>query len=125
MKLVLLAAAVSAASPTPAPQDQQFDLICTSKYHDATFHYRVDLGTRQYCVTQDAGKRLTSIGDDCFMDTVEAYSNALSFGIDPVQNVDRVTGEWYFRPFEDRYTMYRGTCEKAPFSGFTTVRTKF
>lgn len=24
-------------------QARQFDLVCVSKYHDATFHYRVDL----------------------------------------------------------------------------------
>jgi hypothetical protein len=118
--LIVITAALSAAAPA-----QQFDLICTSKYHDAIFHYRVDLDARKYCVTQDAGKRLTSIGDQCFLDTLEAGSDAISFGIDPIQYVDRVTGEWAFKPFGARYTMYRGTCQPEPFSGFPEVKTKF
>lgn len=119
MKILLLA--LAAVSPT----SQQFDLICTSKYHDATFHYRVDLDASKYCVTQDAGKRLTSIGDQCFGDILDAGSNAISFGVDPIQYVDRATGEWAFKPRGDRYVMYRGTCERAPFTGFPDVKVKF
>jgi hypothetical protein len=116
---------LASASLIGAAQPRQFDLICTSKYHDATFHYRVDLDAGRYCVTQDAGKRFTSIGDQCFMDILEEGSDALSFGVDPIQWVDRRTGEWAFKPLTDRYTMYRGTCELAPFSGFPQVKTKF
>lgn len=127
MRLQALTAALlllACGSASAAPQTQ-FDLICSSKYHDATFHYRVDLDAGKYCVTQDAGKRLTAIGDRCFQDVLEAGSNAISFGVDPSQYVDRVTGEWTFKPLGDRYTMYRGSCERAPFSGFPSVETKF
>jgi hypothetical protein len=120
---VLVALAVTATEVKA--QAQQFDLICVSKYRDATFHYRVDLEAGRYCVTQDQGKRLTSIGDQCFMDLLQAGSNAISFGVDPIQYVDRVTGEWSFKPVGARYTMYRGTCSPEPFSGFPTVETKF
>jgi hypothetical protein len=116
---------VALSSTAAQAQQQQFDLICVSKYHDATFHYRVDLAASRYCVTQDQGKRLTSIGDQCFMDIMEVGSNALSFGVDPIQYVDRETGEWTFKPVGDRYTMYRGTCSPAPFSGFPKVETRF
>src|SRR6476620_6669624 len=94
------------ALSSSAAQAQQFDLICVSKYHDATFHYRVDLDAGKYCVTQDAGKRLTPIGDQCFQDLLQAGSNAISFGVDPIQYVDRTTGEWSFKPVGDRYVMY-------------------
>lgn len=120
MKAILLILTVVANAPA-----QQFDLICVSKYHDATFHYRVDLAAGSYCVTQDQGKRLTSIGRDCFRDRLYAGSNAISFGVDPQQYVDRVTGKWALKPIGDRYTMYRGTCTAAPFSGFPEVQTKF
>jgi len=123
LNVLLLAALVSGTAQ--AQQAQQFDLICQSKYHDATFHYRVDLVAGKYCVTQDQGKRLTSIGDQCFQDVLEAGSNAISFGVDPIQYVNRETGEWAFRPLGDRYVMYRGTCTPAPFSGFPEVKTKF
>jgi len=120
---ILIALAVTTSQAQA--QAQQFDLICVSKYHDATFHYRVDLAANKYCVTQDEGKRLTAIGDQCFQDVLEAGSNAISFGVDPIQYVDRVTGEWSFKPVGDLYTMYRGTCSPAPFSGFPQVETKF
>jgi hypothetical protein len=118
-------ASLTLSGPASAAGANQFDLICVSRYHDATFHYRVDLAAGKYCVTQDQGKRWTSIGDQCFQDVLEVGSHALSFGVDPIQYVDRVTGEWSFKPFGDRYVMYRGTCTPAPFSGFPEVQTKF
>jgi hypothetical protein len=45
--------------------------------------------------------------------------------VDPIQWVDRTTGEWAFKPVGDRYTMYRGTCSPTAFSGFPKVETKF
>lgn len=122
MRILLIALALAAS---PAFAADQFDLICTSKYHDATFHYRVDLATSRYCVTQDQGKRLTSIGGQCFQDALFVGSNAIRFGVDPIQYVDRQTGDWALKPIGDRYAMYRGTCESAPFSGFPAVDTKF
>jgi hypothetical protein len=122
MKAISLALALIA---TPAAAADQFDLICVSKYHDATFHYRVDLTAGKYCVTQDAGKRLTSIGDQCFQDVLYAGSSAINFGVNPIQYVDRTTGVWAFKPLGDRYVMYRGTCEPARFSGFPITQTKF
>lgn len=120
---ILIALAVTDTQAEAQPR--QFDLICVSRYHDATFHYRVDLDAGRYCVTQDEGKRLTSIGDKCFQDILQEGSNAISFGIDPMQYVNRETGEWSFKPLGRRYTMYRGTCSPAPFSGFPKVETKF
>jgi hypothetical protein len=120
MKGIFLALVASAA----APAQQQFDLICASHGHDATFHYRVDLAASAYCVTQDEGKQLTDIGSDCPSHAVlAATSDAILFSQIPIQLVRRDTGEWTFKSGQS--VLYRGTCERADFSGFPNFATKF
>lgn len=114
MRFLLALALVIAA---PAFAADQFDLICTSRHHDALFHYRVDLASRTYCYT-------TSEGDACPQYAIEDIgSDTIIFnGYAPADIVNRTTGEWTFR---DAGTLYRGTCEPAPFSGFPKLVTKF
>lgn len=114
------------AMSAPAVAADQFDLICTSKYHDATFHYRVDLAADLWCATSETkdifGKRASN--DRCAPVIFSGVgSDVLLFNsYAPFHQVDRVTGEWYYK---DGGEGYRGSCERAPFSGFPELGTKF
>lgn len=115
----------SLATAAPALAADQFDLICTSSYHDATFHYRVDLTANQWCVTQDQGRRLTDIGSTCPTYPIASVSSdTILFSSYPIQLAARDSGKWAYGATGSGVE-YRGTCAPAPFSGFPKLETKF
>lgn len=124
MKFHLALALALAGSPAAAAS--QFDLLCTSKYHDAEFHYRVDLDANQWCATSETrdiwGKRASDTRCAPTMFSGIGADVLLFDSFRPYHFVDRVTGEWQYK---DQGEGYVGTCVAAPFSGFPAIPTKF
>jgi hypothetical protein len=130
MKTALLILAAAAAS---APS-QQFDLICTGTpgndgalvYAGADLRLRVDLAAGKWCE------------DDCRVINPIVEQQPAMLWLEKaseieqrreqvhVRAVNRETGQ-YLRIQESRFGQIseRGQCQRAPFSGFPKIETKF
>lgn len=131
MKLLLLLAAIAA---TPAASPQRFDLICSGSasaaeeaFEPADVHIRVDLDAKRWCM-----------GDCVVIGTItDVQPGAIWFekendsdharGLQNWRAVNRQTGAYHYVK-ESRLVgliAVRSQCERAPFSGFPLIKTKF
>lgn len=122
MRVIILAAIAAIASPATAAD--QFDLVCAGKNSGKPIekHYRVDLSAKQWC--QDKCTAVEAISD-VQPAKIVFRSKPKAFERDDliVEEVDRTTGAW--RDWIMPWWVSNGTCEVAPFSGFSTAKTKF
>lgn len=141
--LILLASPASAGGSSLIPVDQTFDLICSGTVEHSgplkhetepyAMRYRVDLGRNRWCsgeckFTEDIAKVMEDrliLRSTELVEPANVYSKSEVVFRDTgrhsviVQNVPR--GSYAYATSSS----YAGNCEKAPFSGFPVIPTKF
>jgi hypothetical protein len=115
------------AVATPSFAAEQFDLQCSGSVYDGgpiSRHYRVDLTANKWCANGDNGVCATRPIAETDPDLIWFEKEPRKFPSDVgiIHYVSRLNGKWYWHlgPME-----VEGTCEKAPFSGFPKLDTKF
>lgn len=137
MRIVMLGlvAALSAGQALAQDKPTQFDLVCRGQQRDQPTgpsreyerHYRLDLAAKRWC--SDECKSAFPI-EAVTLDMITIRSNILESGhkgVDVDHRISRVTGEVTDNVSSSIggtlvYQGRKGSCERAPFSGFPPTK---
>lgn len=127
MRLIASVALGALAMPAiAAPAGDQFDLVCKAKRDGQ--RYRIDLAKNEWCADKcGTVRKIASVtsGTLVLADQKPAIRGEMTNTI----IINRVTGAWhtyfYWPKAGGLPSTTDGSCEPAPFSGFSSAPTKF